>query len=334
MACSTLDDGFKATDSAFASENGKPWTLSRSPQSTLCALGSGCGCESRGSPNEAHSRVPSPPPPRPSAATWDLLNAAAGEVAKMRLMSQNNNNNNEEEEEYYKLFRSGGLLNAPRKTPLANPSAEFFLNHAISQKQLQFQQLRQQQMMKQQQQSSAIWGNNTPATLAAERQQQLVQQLRQNYQTGVQNKARNHQNARSLGLSPSAWPPLQQQQRRENVSGMRAVFLGNPSRKKECTGTGVFLPRQIGTQHESRRKPACSTVLVPARVVQALNLNLDDMCGAQPQIQPRFNGSFTPDTDVALRLRSNNVVSHQKRNLARSQPQVNHEIRLPQDWTY
>lgn len=40
---------------------------------------------------------------------------------------------------------------------------------------------------------------------------------------------------------------------------------------------------------------ACSTVLLPARVVQALNLNLDDM-GAQPQLQPRFNVSFTQDT--------------------------------------
>lgn len=55
----------------------------------------------------------------------------------MRLMSQNNNTTNEEEEECYKLFYSGGLLNAPRKTPLVNPSAEFFLNQAISQKELQ-----------------------------------------------------------------------------------------------------------------------------------------------------------------------------------------------------
>lgn len=39
----------------------------------------------------------------------------------------------------------------------------------------------------------------------------------------------------------------------------------------------------------------CSTVLLPARVVQALNLNLDDM-GAQPQFQPRFNANFTPDS--------------------------------------
>jgi len=34
---------------------------------------------------------------------------------------------------------------------------------------------------------------------------------------------------------------------------------------------------------------ACSTVLVPARVAQALNLNLDDMVGGQPQQMQRFD---------------------------------------------
>jgi hypothetical protein len=35
----------------------------------------------------------------------------------------------------------------------------------------------------------------------------------------------------------------------------------------------------------------CSTVLLPAKVVQALNLNLEGM-GAQAQFGPRYNGSF------------------------------------------
>lgn len=328
IARSTLDDRFKATtDSAFASENGKPrGTLSGSPQSTLCALASACGCESRGSLNEAHSGVSSPPPPLspPSTSTWDLLNAAADQVANMRKMSRNNSI-----EEEYKFFhgRPGGLLNTPRKPSFVNPSAEFFLNEAVSQKQLQFQQPRQQQMMKQQ--SSTIWGNNNTSA-------KLAGWYQQNHQTAVQNRARN-QNGRPLRLSPSAWPSLQQQKQesQQNGSGMRAVFLGNPLGKRECTGTGVFLPRQTRPQPETGRKPACSTVLVPARVVQALNLNLGDMCGgAHPQIQPQFNGRYTPDTDLTLRLRSNNVLSHPKRYIDRSQPQVNHEIRLPHDWTY
>lgn len=45
---------------------------------------------------------------------------------------------------------------------------------------------------------------------------------------------------------------------------------------------------------------ACSTVLVPARVVQALNLNLEDMMGAQPQVQPRFSATLTADGGVYI----------------------------------
>lgn len=55
--------------------------LSRSPQSTLCDMGSGSGCSqvsSRGSP-KSNCKAQSPP------ATWDLLHAAAEEVARMRI---------------------------------------------------------------------------------------------------------------------------------------------------------------------------------------------------------------------------------------------------------
>lgn len=108
---------------------------------------------------------------------------------------------------------------------------------------------------------------------------------------------------------------------------------------------------------------ACSTVLLPAKVVQALNLNFDDKGGP---FYPRF-GSFIPEsgkykslvtvahiiffvfiywglnfcfyswwlcTDSAdLRSRNSNGVSYQKRNL-RPQQAMSHEIRLPQEWTY
>lgn len=81
----------------------------------------------------------------------------------------------------------------------------------------------------------------------------------------VQSRVRsNALNTRPLGLSPSAWPPLQQaqqqQQYQKNGSGMRAVFLGtqNAGAKRECAGTGVFLPRQIGTQSETRKKTGLS----------------------------------------------------------------------------
>jgi len=46
---------------------------------------------------------------------------------------------------------------------------------------------------------------------------------------------------------------------------------------------------------------ACSTVLVPARVAQALNLNLDDMVGGQPpQPMQRFNAGSNLENGIVF----------------------------------
>lgn len=306
-------------------ETAKEAVLSGSPQSTLCGVGNdGCRCSqgsSRGSPNGV-SKVSSPPP-----ATWDLLHAAAGEVAKISLNQQHR----QEDEPYYNnnSFYHGfnkAIVGPPRKlspvtVPVNNPNPNFVglqnttqPQNSLSYQKLQvsqFQQMRQQQMMKQQQQSGGniCWGRQTQTVVHS-------------------NRGRNH--GRSIGLSPSAWPTIQQVQQQPHNQNMRALFLGNPAAKRESVGTGVFLPRRIGTPTESRKKPACSTVLLPARVVQALNLDLDQTGGVQPQFQPRFTPAAS---DNAARLRNSNHVSNQKRNL-RPQPEINNELRLPQDWTY
>ncbi|KAG2685919.1 hypothetical protein I3843_10G141700 [Carya illinoinensis] len=329
MARSNLVNEARKSGPAFHSENSKAWVSSGSPQSTLCAVGSGCGCRkglSHGSSNGS-SQVSSPP------ATWDLLHSAAGEVPRMRM-----------NEELYALNHGRGLMDPLRKpSPLpvpvkdnSNTEVGFFPQHVLSHQQLQmrFQQLRQQQMLKQQ--GSAIWG--TQGKLNGEYQQRQAQQTAQN--RGRNSEFVGGRNVGPLGLSASAWPHLQQAQQQhqhqhqKNGSGMRAVFLGRPGGKRECAGTGVFLPRQVDSPTDTRRKPACSTVLVPARVAQALNLNSEDMMGSQSQLQPRFFGTVTDlNADTAPRLRSNTVYSHQKRNI-RPLPETNHEIRLPKEWTY
>nr|DAD17972.1 TPA_asm: hypothetical protein HUJ06_019435 [Nelumbo nucifera] len=113
---------------------------------------------------------------------------------------------------------------------------------------------------------------------------------------------------------------------------MSAVFLGGSGTRRECSGTSVFLPRRMGSPVESRKKPACSTVLLPARVVQALNLNFDGM-GARPRIHGVFAATENVDNADPVTARSNASLSQQKRS-SRPQGSMNYEIRLPQDWTY
>lgn len=99
-----------------------------------------------------------------------------------------------------------------------------------------------------QQQGSAWGGPQTNGTIP--------------YQLAAQNRVRTGCGARPLGLSQSAWPPLQQAVQQQqpppqqpNGSGMRAVFLGATGAKRESTGTGVFLPRRVNTPAEPRKKP-------------------------------------------------------------------------------
>ncbi|KAK3037480.1 hypothetical protein RJ639_031974 [Escallonia herrerae] len=320
MARSTLQDDLWKVDSGFGYQNTKSWGMATSPQSTLCNdMGGGCGCKigsSRGSPN-CLSQVSSPPPSTAALnrndSAWGLLYAAAGEVARMRMI----------EEGARSYYQNRGRVAAPPackpspiSVPLKNPNPNsnlaFHSNQPLSYHQLQaahFQQLKQQQLMKQQRQF----------------QQNQAQHM-------AQSKARSN-NARPLALPQSAWPTLQQsqQQQQQPGSGMRAVFLGNPATKRECAGTGVFLPRRTGAPTETRKKPGCSTVLLPDRVVQALNLNLESMDAPPPQIQPRYS-----DYDAALKYRNSVVLmsQQQQRGINRPQPVMNNEVRLPQEWTY
>ncbi|WOH02267.1 hypothetical protein DCAR_0521656 [Daucus carota subsp. sativus] len=101
-------------------------------------------------------------------------------------------------------------------------------------------------------------------------------------------------------------------------SGMRVVFLGS---KNGSSGTGVFLPSQATNNnnivnpaydHQYRKKPVCSTVLVPERVLQTLKQHFEKRSNAHGGLQ-----------------------SHTQQN-QRLQSQENHnqELQLPQEWTY
>ncbi|GFY82157.1 mitochondrial substrate carrier family protein [Actinidia rufa] len=72
---------------------------------------------------------------------------------------------------------------------------------------------------------------------------------------------------------------------------------GGSGVKRECAGTGVFLPRRYAKTSESRKKQGCSAAPQPARVVQALNKHSYNII---PQAQTCFTGSLVPNYGMPI----------------------------------
>ena len=85
----------------------------------------------------------------------------------------------------------------------------------------------------------------------------------------------------------------QNQQTQHFGSGPRGVTNGRSAAvKRSCGETGVFLPRPYVNTQESRKKTSCAPVLLPAKVVHALNLNIDKLNATS---QSRYAGGFLTD---------------------------------------
>ncbi|XP_073148955.1 uncharacterized protein [Henckelia pumila] len=106
-------------------------------------------------------------------------------------------------------------------------------------------------------------------------------------------------------------------------AGMQAIFLGS---NQKSTGTGVFLPRRYGIDSKFSKKPAVlSPVLLPSRVVHALNLNVHEL-GQKMKPQPD-----EPKNDIVK-----NTDGKPKNNKEEDDEDVglSPEMYLPEEWTY
>ncbi|CAN6897791.1 unnamed protein product [Brassica oleracea] len=248
-------------------------------RSTLCGAGIGYGRRNQNCQTRASSH----------AAAWDMYCAAVEELAMVNIS-----------DESYGYNSGRGVLDLPRKHPLAavkipKDGSGYYSRQSLQYQKLQanqFQQLKQQQLMQQQQRRGL--------------------------------KANNNKTAGHVNFSPSAWS---NQPHRRDGSRMRAVFLGDRTGKPRSTGTGVFLPRRVNhTSHadaETREKLTLATVLVPARVAEVLNL--DESLVQQPLI--RSSASLY---EPSWRPKSNNGGFSSQMKMGQG---VN-EPRLPSDWAY
>lgn len=103
-------------------------------------------------------------------------------------------------------------------------------------------------------------------------------------------------------------------------SGMRAIFLGGSGSRSVTSGTGVFLPRSAtDATDQSRKKPGCSTALVPTRVLQALEQHFNNM------------ESLSPSNTLA----QTHSVKKDGKQAQESAVSVDHpKSKLPQEWIY
>ncbi|XP_004493663.1 uncharacterized protein [Cicer arietinum] len=97
--------------------------------------------------------------------------------------------------------------------------------------------------------------------------------------------------------------------------GMQALFLDYG--QKSC-GTGVFLPQKAGTK--PTKKPACAPVLLPARVIQALNIKVHT-----------FVSKYNIRCEEVYTNESTKKIIDRKYGLCQSSSP---DIFLPKEWTY
>ncbi|XP_028779732.1 uncharacterized protein LOC114752227 isoform X2 [Neltuma alba] len=287
--------------------------LARSPQSTLSGIGSWSGSSAVSGDRSPSigSQVPSPPTtpfPAKNDLAWDVIYAAAGQVARLKM--------NSEVSKYD--FQNGAFLGAPRPAIPKTQAPSIYSNQSF----LQAQQASQQQC-------TSVWGRQAKADWLAQQQQKMQNRAVRN--VGYESV----KCGRPLSMPHCAWSPLQvqthnHQQVQLNGSGSRAAANGGSVGRRGCGGTGVFLPRQYGNPPEPRKKTSCAPVLLPSKVVPGRNLKSDDLNAAN---QTGFSAAFAAEYD-ALVARRNALLLQQQRISGRPEEVANHDLRLPQDWIY
>ncbi|KAG8644990.1 uncharacterized protein LOC110624456 [Manihot esculenta] len=306
----------------------KNWIMAGSPESILGGIGSGF-LSSSGSSNGEIS-----PPTTPfglKSDPWDLISVGAGPVSMLKMRIEDKNNSSKQ---------GRGLLRpATSKNPDTieeNGRTGFSSSQSFGQSACQLNQypLKQKQVPRPLRHSVCRRQQVKESKQDEPQHQQQYQNQRRGRRVMAYEKGRC---MLPLGLPQSAWPPLQvkstqhqHHQQSHNSSGKSTgVFLGGANAKRECAGTGVFLPRTYTKTSDRKKKSARSRVLAPANVVQSLDTKLKDL-NMQGHTKPRFNGAFGSDYDAFI---ENGRLAQQKGDVG-AENVLSHEKCVPQEWMY
>ncbi|KAL3829082.1 hypothetical protein ACJIZ3_017884 [Penstemon smallii] len=120
----------------------------------------------------------------------------------------------------------------------------------------------------------------------------------------------------------------------QNGFGMQAFFLGGSGSRNGSSGTGVFFPRVNNDPTELKEKPGCSTVLIPTRVLQILELHFNKRL--DPSAPPLSGGPGSRSESPKHKDGSTRSNGQQNRQSQLKNRPTNHveEMQLPQEWTY
>ncbi|KAF3436307.1 hypothetical protein FNV43_RR23399 [Rhamnella rubrinervis] len=96
----------------------------------------------------------------------------------------------------------------------------------------------------------------------------------------------------------------------------------------------VFLPQSAGTNFPQTKRTGCAPVLLPNRVVRALNLNVHEL-GLQlsPRKDPRINRKGGDSISLVKNRKGKDVPSSQCYVVCQN-PSSSPELFLPKEWTY
>ncbi|XP_022138921.1 uncharacterized protein LOC111009981 [Momordica charantia] len=265
--------------------------LAGSPQSTLSGFGSWSASD--GSPS-GPSQAPSPPttPFGGENNTWDLIYAAAGQVARLKLNGE-------------------GLIAPPQSSSDLVPPIQKHLIGAGFHSQAspfgtEFQ-------------SCFNWGRQVKV------ENQQIQRRGGDF---------HHENGRFLrpvDFPQSTWPSLQPPHRRNPpqtcAPTMPPAFHGGGSApKKECAGTGVFLPRRYDNPPQSRKRPDSASI----PLFQGMKVQVPNRSAPQTTSNRRLPPSYE-----ALMAQRNAIFAQQRLIYSRpAERGKSHEFLLPQEWTY